>query len=81
MYLINIQVSVKNFDNLIKLKVAISRVRPTPNTLLRVFNTVRFRHEMRQIAQEMLQNVKNACYYQFPICQERNGVHFEYLLH
>jgi hypothetical protein len=41
----------------------------------------RIRHEMRQIALEMLQNVRNACYYRFAMCQERNGVHFEHLLH
>jgi hypothetical protein len=27
-----------------------------------------FRHEMGQIAPEMLQNVRNACYYRFAIC-------------
>jgi hypothetical protein len=40
-----------------------------------------FRHEMRQITLEMLQNVRNACYYRFAIYQERNGVHFEHLWH
>jgi hypothetical protein len=40
-----------------------------------------FRHEIRQISPEMLQNVRDACYYPFAICQERNGAHFEHLLH
>jgi hypothetical protein len=42
---------------------------------------VGFRHEIRQITPEMLQNVRDACYYRFAICQERNGAHFEHLLH
>jgi hypothetical protein len=41
----------------------------------------RNRHEIRQISPEMLQNVRDACYYRFAICQERNGAHFEHLLH
>jgi hypothetical protein len=40
-----------------------------------------FRHEMRQITPEILQNVRDACYYRFAICQEKNGVNFEHLLH
>jgi hypothetical protein len=39
------------------------------------------RHEIRQISPEMLQNVRHVCYYRFAICQERNGAHFEHLLH
>jgi hypothetical protein len=40
-----------------------------------------FRHEIRQITPEMLQNVRDACYYRFAICQQTNGAHFEHLLH
>jgi hypothetical protein len=41
----------------------------------------RIRDEIRQITPEMLQNVRDICYYRFAICQERNGAHFEHLLH
>jgi hypothetical protein len=41
----------------------------------------RIRHEINQISLEMLQNVRGTCYYRFAICQERNGAHFEHLLH
>jgi hypothetical protein len=41
----------------------------------------RIRDEIRQITPEMLQNVRHTCYYRFAICQERNGAHFEQLLH
>jgi hypothetical protein len=37
--------------------------------------------KLRQIAPEVLQKVRNVCYYRFAICQERNCVHFEHLLH
>jgi hypothetical protein len=40
-----------------------------------------FRHEVRQITPEMLQNVRDAGYYRFAICQETNGGHFEHFLH
>jgi hypothetical protein len=39
------------------------------------------RHGIRQITPEMLRNVRDACYYRFAICQERNVAHFEHLLH
>jgi hypothetical protein len=35
-------------------------------------------HEIRQITPEILQNVRDACYYRFAIFQERNGTHFEH---
>jgi hypothetical protein len=41
----------------------------------------RIRHEIRQITPEMLQDVREASYYGFAICEERNGAHFEHLLH
>jgi hypothetical protein len=41
----------------------------------------RISHEIMQMTPKMLQNVRDACYYRFAICQERNGVHFEHLLH
>jgi hypothetical protein len=37
--------------------------------------------KIRQITPEMLQNLRDACYYRFAICQETNGAHFEHLLH
>jgi hypothetical protein len=40
----------------------------------------RIRDEIRQITPEMLQNARDARYYRFEICQERNGAHFEHLL-
>jgi hypothetical protein len=36
----------------------------------------RIRYEISQIVPEMLQNVRDACYYRFAICQERKGAHF-----
>jgi hypothetical protein len=39
------------------------------------------RDEIRQNTPEMLQNVRDACYYRFAIRQERNGANFEHLLH
>jgi hypothetical protein len=41
----------------------------------------RIRHEIRQITSEMVENIRDACYYRFAICQERNGAHFKHLLH
>jgi hypothetical protein len=38
----------------------------------------RISHEIRQITPEMLQNVRDACYYRFAIFQEKNGTHFEH---
>jgi hypothetical protein len=37
--------------------------------------------KIRQITPEMLQNLRDACYYRFAICQETNGAHFEHLLY
>jgi hypothetical protein len=36
----------------------------------------RIRYEISQIVPEMLQNVRDACYYRFAICQKRKGAHF-----
>jgi hypothetical protein len=47
-----------------------------PNTV--EYLKQRVRHEIRQITAEMLQNVRDACYYRFAICQERNGAHFDF---
>jgi hypothetical protein len=44
-------------------------------------NVLGMSHKISQITPEMLQNLRNACYYRFIICQERNGAHFEQLLH
>lgn len=41
----------------------------------------RIRHEIRQITPEMLRNVRDAFYFRLALCQERNGAHFEHLLH
>jgi hypothetical protein len=38
-------------------------------------------NEIKKISPEMLQNVRGTCYYRFGIWQERNGAHFEHLLH
>jgi hypothetical protein len=43
-------------------------------------NVLGMNHKISQITPEMLQNLRDACYYRFVICQERNGAHFEHLL-
>jgi hypothetical protein len=52
-----------------------------PNSCLRSSIFFGFRHDLRQITPEMLQNVRDAGYYRFAICQQTNGGHFEHFLH
>jgi hypothetical protein len=57
------------------------RFRVRNSTSLRSSILFGFRHEIRQIIAEMLQNIRDAYYYRFAIYQERNGAYFEHLLH
>jgi hypothetical protein len=62
-----------------------SRIRPNfgkfyDSCLIR-YSLLKVLNILRQITPEMLQNVRDAGYHRFAICQQTNGGHFEHFLH